>query len=71
MIKVTLGIFCFIITGTSLLFAQPVVIDKVIAVVDNEIILQSELDFQISIFASQRGLDPKSPELKKQMHRLS
>ncbi|HEY6436859.1 MAG TPA: parvulin peptidyl-prolyl isomerase, partial [Ignavibacteriaceae bacterium] len=52
---------------TNLLFAQQVVIDKVIAIVDNEIILQSELEFQISIFASQRGMDPKSPELKTQI----
>lgn len=56
-----------VIVLTNLLFAQQVVIDKVIAIVDNEIILQSELEFQISIFASQRGMDPKSPELKTQI----
>ncbi len=51
---------------TSFLFSQET-IDKVVAVVDNEIILQSELEFQTSIYASQRGMDPKSPELKKQI----
>jgi len=67
MINVILRLFCFTSILTNLLFAQPVVVDKVIAVVDNEIILQSELEFQISIFATQRGMDPKSPELKTQI----
>jgi peptidyl-prolyl cis-trans isomerase SurA len=49
------------------LLAQAGVIDKVVAVVDNEIILQSELDFQASVYASQRGMDAKSPELRKQI----
>jgi peptidyl-prolyl cis-trans isomerase SurA len=51
----------------TFLFAQGEVIDKVIAVVDNEIILQSELDFQTAVYASQRGMDPKSPELRRQI----
>jgi len=36
-------------------------LDKIVAVVDNEIILQSELDFQVGIFASQRQIDPNTP----------
>lgn len=56
------GIFCF----SSLLFSQQVV-DKIVAVVDNEIILQSELDFQTQLFASQRKIDPKAPGLKQQV----
>jgi len=56
----------FILIGGSL-FAQTDVIDKVVAVIDNEIILQSELDFQAAVFASQRGMDPKSPELRNQI----
>ena len=67
MINVTLKILFLTIILANFLFAQPVVIDKVIAIVDNEIILQSELEFQISIFASQRGMDPQSPELKTQI----
>lgn len=65
--NVILKFLSLVIVVTNLLFAQQVVIDKVIAIVDNEIILQSELEFQISIFASQRGMDPKSPELKTQI----
>ena len=67
MINVTFKILCLAAILTNLLFAQPIVIDKVIAIVDNEIILQSELEFQISIFASQRGMDPQSSELKTQI----
>ena len=61
--KIVLGVILL----ANFMLAQEVVIDKVVAVVDNEIILQSELEFQISIFASQRGMDPKSVELKRQI----
>ena len=60
------SIFILILLA-SYLVAQTSVIDKVVAVIDNEIILQSELDFQASIYASQRGMDPKSPELRTQI----
>jgi len=43
------------------------VLDKIVAVVDNEIILQSELDFQINQFAYTRKLDPATPGLKAQV----
>ncbi|MEJ5262307.1 MAG: peptidylprolyl isomerase [Ignavibacterium sp.] len=55
--------FLFLI---NLSFAQQV-LDKVVAVVDNEIILQSELDFQAIMFASQRQIDPNTPGLKQQI----
>ena len=42
-------------------------LDKIVAVVDNEIILQSELEFQVGIFASQRQIDPNTPGLKEQL----
>jgi peptidyl-prolyl cis-trans isomerase SurA len=47
-------------------FAQET-LDKIVAVVDNEIILQSELEFQMNIFATQRGIDPSTPGLKQQI----
>ena len=62
-----LKILIVFVSLTSCIFAQGEVIDKVVAVVDNEIILQSELDFQSAMYASQRGMDPKSPELKRQI----
>ncbi len=46
---------------------QEEIIDRIVAIVDNEIILQSELDFQTAIFASQRGMDPKSADIKMQI----
>lgn len=42
-------------------------IDKIVAVVDNEIILQSELEFQTNVFAQQRQIDPNTPGLKEQI----
>ncbi|MCS7053319.1 MAG: peptidylprolyl isomerase [Ignavibacterium sp.] len=42
-------------------------LDKIVAVVDNEIILQSELDFQVNLFAAQRNLDPNSRALREQI----
>lgn len=60
-------IFSIVVLIAGSLLAQSNVIDKVVAVVDNEIILQSELEFQASVYASQRSMDPKSPELKNQI----
>jgi len=51
---------------TASLNAQQV-LDKIVAVVDNEIILESELEFQAGIFASQRQIDPSTPGLKEQI----
>ncbi|MDY0081606.1 MAG: peptidylprolyl isomerase [Ignavibacteriaceae bacterium] len=48
------------------IFAQET-LDKIVAVVDNEIILKSELDFQVSVFASQRQMDPNTPGLRDQI----
>jgi len=43
------------------------VLDKIVAVVDNEIILKSELDFQTQLYAAQRKLNPNQPGLEKQI----
>jgi peptidyl-prolyl cis-trans isomerase SurA len=42
-------------------------LDRIVAVVDNEIILQSELEFQLNIFAAQRGINPETEGLRKQI----
>jgi peptidyl-prolyl cis-trans isomerase SurA len=57
------ALILFIAVGVS---AQQA-LDKIVAVVDNEIILQSELEFQVGIFASQRQIDPNTPGLKDQL----
>lgn len=49
-----------------LLFAQEVV-DNIVAIVDEEVILKSELDFQVAMFASQRNLDASDPRLRKEL----
>ena len=48
------------------IFSQEI-IDKIVAVVDNEVILQSELEFQVAMFAAQRKLDPNDSKLKEQL----
>ena len=56
----------FLILITVPLFSQQV-LDKIVAVVDDEIILQSELDFQTNVYASQRQINPNTPGLKNQI----
>ncbi|MCU7500162.1 MAG: parvulin peptidyl-prolyl isomerase [Ignavibacteria bacterium] len=58
-------LFVILIISSSL-YAQEV-LDKVVAVVDNEIIMKSELDFQTAQFAAQRNLNPDDQNLKKQV----
>ncbi|MBN2572693.1 MAG: peptidylprolyl isomerase [Ignavibacteriales bacterium] len=48
------------------IFSQDV-LDKIAAVVDNEIILLSELDFQANYIAVQQKLNPNDPELRKRI----
>ncbi len=62
--KLKIALLFFILFSSG--FAQKT-LDKVVAVVDNEIILQSELEFQINIYATQRGIDPSTPGLKEQI----
>lgn len=59
-------LFSLFILTTIQIFPQQTV-DKIVAVVDNEIILKSELDFQVNLFASQRQADPNNPQLRNQV----
>jgi peptidyl-prolyl cis-trans isomerase SurA len=43
------------------------VIDKIAAVVGDEIITQSELEFQVNLYAAQRRIDTSTPGLKNQV----
>lgn len=54
-------IFSFLILTVSLLAQQ--VGDKIVAVVDNEIILKSDLDFRVYYETSQRKLNPQDPQI--------
>lgn len=47
-------------------FSQEV-LDKIVAIVDNEFILKSELEFQTNMVAAQRKIDPNSSDLKRQV----
>ena len=66
--KFKIALLLFILFSSG--FAQKT-LDKVVAVIDNEIILQSELEFQVNMFATQRGIDPSTPGLKNQHLHLS
>ncbi len=60
-----LKILAILISLAGVCYAQDV-LDKIVAVVDNEIITESELDFQTNLLASRYGVSPDSPQLKKQ-----
>ncbi len=47
-------------------FAQKTV-DKVVAIVNNEIIVKSELDYQVKLAAAQKRINPNTPGLEKQV----
>ncbi|MBU1096524.1 MAG: peptidylprolyl isomerase [Bacteroidetes bacterium] len=58
-----LKIVLFVFLLSTAVIAQEV-IDKIVAVVDKEIILQSELDLQVNLESAQRRLDPKDKALR-------
>ena len=59
-------ILVFLMLATCSIYSQQV-LDKIVAVVDNEIILQSELNFQVQTYAAQHKINPDQPGLKKQI----
>lgn len=60
-----LKILAMLIILAGISYAQEV-LDKIVAVVDNEIITESELDFQTNLLASRYGVSSDSPQLKRQ-----
>ena len=58
-------IFALLMFIAGCAYAQEV-LDKIVAVVDNEIITESELDFQTNLLASRYGVSPDNPKLKEQ-----
>jgi peptidyl-prolyl cis-trans isomerase SurA len=55
-----------LVLASGLAFAQKA-IDRIVAVVDNEIILQSELDYQVKLVAAQKKVDSEAPGLQGQV----
>lgn len=60
------ALFALLIILPALLHAQPV-IDRVVAIVDEEIILQSELDFRTKTEAMRQNTSPDRPGFKKEI----
>ncbi|MCE1189153.1 MAG: peptidylprolyl isomerase [Ignavibacteria bacterium] len=59
--RLIITIFLFF---TAIGFAQET-LDRVVAIVDNEIIMKSELDFQVSLMISQKKAKADTPELRR------
>ncbi len=47
--------------------AQPRILDRVVAVIDKEIVMESELNSQVDFFVFNNRVDPKTPDLKRQV----
>ncbi|MDP3831559.1 MAG: SurA N-terminal domain-containing protein, partial [Ignavibacteriaceae bacterium] len=59
----------FIILSCATIYPQQTV-DKIAAIVDNEVILLSEINFQANLLASQRKLEPDDPAVREQVLKL-
>ncbi len=59
----TIGAAALVILGT----ASSQTLDRIVAVVDDEIILQSELNAQVEFFALNNRVDPNTPGLKERV----
>ena len=59
-------IFLIMLVMTGMINSQQV-IDKIVAAVDNDVILQSELEFRINMEAAQKNLNPADVNLRRQI----
>ncbi len=59
-------LFLFTLILACNIYAQQTV-DEIAAVVDNEIILKSELDYQVRMTAAQQKIDPSTPGLEQKV----
>ncbi len=55
----------FLAFALNLAFAQQRVLDRIVAIVGNEVILESDLNYQTYIFAIQNNLNPNDLNLKR------
>ncbi|MFA3781519.1 peptidylprolyl isomerase [Melioribacteraceae bacterium 4301-Me] len=60
-------IFFFFLVFIACTIEAQEVLDKIVAVVDKDIILKSELDFRVNIEAAQKNLNPNDTTLRKQV----
>ncbi len=57
----------FVILIAALNVYSQEVVDKIAAIVDNEIVLKSEVDYQVKIMSAQKKIDPSTPGLEQQV----
>ena len=65
--KLTLLAMGVLISASGDLQAQNRILDRVVAVIDKEIITESELNSQVDFFVFNNRVDPKTPDLKRQV----
>ncbi|CUT04096.1 peptidylprolyl isomerase [Candidatus Chrysopegis kryptomonas] len=63
MVRVRILILTLLLNFVAL--AQQKVIDRIVAIVGNEVILESDLNYQVYMFAIQNNLKPDDPGLRK------
>jgi len=57
----------FLLCGGALAYGQTQSVDRIVGVVDNDLILESELNAQLQFYILNNKLDPKTPGLKAQV----
>ncbi len=62
-----LNILVFVLLAATGIFAQQKMVDGVAAVVNNEIILRSEVNYQVKLSAAQQKINPDTPGLEKKV----
>ena len=62
-----LKVLALIILTVAIVYAQQKEIDGIAAVVNNEIILKSELDYQVKLTAAQQKISPETPGLEEKV----
>lgn len=65
MLRIISLLVCLLAFWSSKTVAQQRILDRIVAVVDREVVLESELDAQVEFFVFNNRVDPSSPNVKK------
>ncbi len=65
--RVLRAVWCLALVGTLMPLSAQTLIDKIAAVVDKEIITESDVRERLNLVVLQNRLDPNDPELRKQV----
>jgi peptidyl-prolyl cis-trans isomerase SurA len=65
--RFTIIFFIFFFSISAFVYSQPVIVDRIVAVVGKEPILLSDLNAQIELFVFTNRVDPNTPGLREQV----